>query len=146
MSKTIKEEYKEYTHGLALFDILPVLLFLMSTVVIYSMFGSPVFLAGAIACFLGGLSKVLWKIIVVLKKKDTAALTGAFRILMFGGFGLMLLSVIISAVSDLINGVPGGSVSGNPGTMGTLEALWKALTMMPAALFFIAGAKVVIFR
>ena len=74
MSKTIPEEYRQYTLGLAVVDAVPVLLFLMSTVVIYSMYGSPVFLAGAIACFLGGSSKVLWKLIVVLKEQDTEVL------------------------------------------------------------------------
>ena len=124
--------------GLALFDAVPVIFFLMSTIVIYSMYGSPVFLIGAVACFLGGSAKVLWKLIVVLKKKDVSVLTKAFRILMFGGFGLMLLAVVISAVSDSANGVP-GAVSGQPGSGGALADLWDALTMMPATLFFIAG-------
>lgn len=139
MSKTIPEEYRQYTLGLAVFDTVPVLLFLMSTVVIYSMYGSPVFLAGAIACFLGGSSKVLWKLIVVLKEQDTEVLTKAFRILMFGGFAVMLLAVVISAVTDIINGIPPGPVKGAPGAGGTLADLRDALTMMPAALFFIAG-------
>lgn len=138
-NKQLPEEYRQYSLGLALFDAVPVVFFLMSTMVIYSMYGSPIFLAGAIASFLGGSAKVLWKLIVVLKKRDVSVLTLAFRILMFGGFGLMLLAAVISEVSDLIHGVPGGSVSGNPGTMRTLGVLWHALTMMPATLFFIAG-------
>ena len=33
-----KDEYKEYTMGLALLDMMPVLLFLMSGLIIYSMY------------------------------------------------------------------------------------------------------------
>lgn len=122
---TIKEEYKSYTLGLALFDAVPVIVFLLSGIVIYSMFRSPVFLAGALASFAGGLSKVIWKLIVVTRKKDVTWLTKAFRILMFGGFGLMLLSVIIAAIAD-----PAG---------GTLAGLWHGLTMHPAWIFFLTG-------
>lgn len=138
----IKEEYKDYTLGLALFDALPVIFFLMSGLVIWSMYGSPVFLAGVIACFAGGSCKVLWKLIVVLRGKDYPLLTKAFRILMFGSFGLMILAVIISAIMDMMNGpvqTGAGTVAGNPGSGSTLSGLWRGLSMMPASLFFIAG-------
>lgn len=88
-----KNEYKDYTIGLALVDLAPVLLFLMSGLIMYSMYGSPLLLAGVIACFTGGLCKAVWKIIIVIRKKDCAALTRAFHILMSAGFILMILSV-----------------------------------------------------
>lgn len=122
---TIKEEYKSYTLGLALFDAVPVIVFLLSGIVIYTMFRSQVFLIGVLSAFAGGLSKVIWKLIIVTRKKDVTWLTKAFWILMSGGFGIMLLSVIIAAIAD-----PAG---------GTLAGLWHGLTMHPAWIFFLTG-------
>ena len=106
--------------GLALVDLAPVLLFLLSGLIMYSMYGSPLLLAGVIACFTGGLCKAIWKIIIVIRKKDCTALTRAFHILMPAGFALMILSV------------PAG---GKPAFAG----LWRSITMMPASVFFAAG-------
>ena len=136
----LKEEYKEYTLGLALFDLVPVLVFLMTGILIWSMYGSPVFLAGVTACFAGGLSKAVWKILVVCLKKDVHWLAKAFRILMAGGFALMLLALVISVTGDAVRGpVSSGALPGNPGSGTTLSALFRALSIMPAPLFFIAG-------
>ena len=116
----LKSEYKEYTMGLAVFDLVPVLLFLMSGLVIYSMYPDPLLLAGAAASFAGGLCKAVWKIIVVRRKTDVTWLTRAFHVLMPAGFVLMILSALI-------------------GGRAALSGLWRSLTMMPAALFFITG-------
>jgi len=113
-------EYKDYTIGLALVDLAPVLLFLMSGLIMYSMYGSPLLLAGVIACFTGGLCKAVWKIIIVIKRKDFASLTRAFHILMPAGFILMILSV------------PAGGKA-------AFSGLWRAVTMMPASVLFAAG-------
>lgn len=120
IKKDIKEEYKEYTLGLAVFDFLPVFLFFISGILIYRMYESPVLLTGVLACFLGGLSKAVWKAIVVLRGEDRVELTRAFHILMPAGFALMIISV-------LIGGAP------------ALSGLWHSLSTMPAALFFICG-------
>ncbi len=114
------DEYIDYTLGLALVDLIPVLLFLMSGLIMYSMYGSPFLFAGVIACFTGGLCKAVWKIIIVIRKKDCTALTRAFHILMPAGFALMILSVIA-----------GGSEA--------FAGLRRSLTMMPAAVLFAAG-------
>ena len=114
------DEYKEYTMGLALLDIMPVLLFLASGLIMYSMYGSPLLLAGVLACFTGGLCKAIWKMIVVVRKKDLPGLTRMFHILMPAGFALMILSV------------PAGGRT-------AISGLWRSLTMMPAAILFIAG-------
>lgn len=114
------DEYKEYTMGLALLDIMPVLLFLASGLIMYSMYGSPLLLAGVLACFTGGLCKAIWKMIVVVRKKDLPGLTRMFHILMPAGFALMILSVLA-----------GGKAA--------ISGLWRSLTMMPAAILFIAG-------
>ena len=44
-----KEEYRDYTLGLALFDAVPVLLFLLTGVTVFLISGSRIFLAGVIA-------------------------------------------------------------------------------------------------
>ena len=99
---------------------MPVLLFLMSGLIMYSTYGSPILLAGVIASFTGGLSKAIWKLIIVTGKKDHAALTRAFHILMPAGFALMILSALA-----------GGKTA--------LSGLWRSLTMMPASILFAAG-------
>ena len=114
------EEYKEYTLGLALFDMVPVFLFLASGLIMYSMYGSLLLLAGVLACFTGGLCKAIWKLIVVTGKKDLPVLTHLFRKLMPAGFVLMILSV------------PAGGRA-------ALSGLWRSVTMMPASLLFAAG-------
>ena len=127
----LKEEYRQYTLGLALFDIVPVLLFLISGILIYSMCMNRLFLAGALCCFIGGMAKVIWKLIVVLAKRDIPAFSRVFRVLMISGFALMLLSVILSTVRS----VAGGGAFADSAMAG----LWRGLTFMPAMLFFIAG-------
>ena len=114
------DKYKDYTLGLALFDLLPVLSFLFSGMIIYSMYRSQLLLAGVIACFIGGMCKAVWKLIVVMRGADLAFLTRLFHIFMPAGFVLMMLSV------------PAGGKS-------AFSGLWHSLTMMPAAPFFFAG-------
>ena len=106
--------------GLAMLDIMPVLLFLISGIIMYSMYKSPLLLAGVIACFTGGFCKAIWKMIIVTGRKDHPGLTRTFHILMPAGFTLMILSV---------------PVGGKP----ALTGLWRSLTMMPAAVFFTVG-------
>ena len=59
-----------FTMGLAMVDALPVIFFGAATVLAGVMLKCPLFLIGAALCFFGGAVKVLWKIIVVLKKKN----------------------------------------------------------------------------
>ena len=113
--------YEDYTAGLVMFDIIPCVLFLAAGLIIRSMFGSGLFLAGVLCAFAGSMCKVIWKAIIVFGKIDNSALTKGFRILLPAGFVMMLLSVII-----------------HPGT-GVLSGLWRGLTMWPAVLFFIVG-------
>lgn len=128
----LNPEYEQYTLGLALFDIVPVLLFLMSGIILWTMYDKPLFLAGVIASFIGGACKVLWKLIVVIGKRDRRGLTALFHLLLPGGFVLMLLSVLIDISRDAIAGAPLGEGS-------TLDALWRGFTVMPAPYLFIAG-------
>lgn len=70
--------------GLALVDLAPVLLFLISGLIMYSMYKSPLLLAGVLACFTGGFCKAIWKMIIVISRKDHPGLTRAFHILIPG--------------------------------------------------------------
>lgn len=124
-------QYEDYTMGLALFDLVPVLLFLMSGLVIWSISGSGLFLAGALCSFLAGLSKAVWKIIVVKSGCDIGLLTKLFRVMMPAGFALMLIAAIAAAAAESRNGIP----SGGFGISGGL----RAAASVPAVLFFAAG-------
>lgn len=115
------KNYMEYTPGLVLLDNAPVVLFLISGLLIYSHFHSQLFLVSVIAMFLGGASKVLWKMIIVAYKKDAAILTKAFRVLMFGGAGGMILSILLRT------------------GQGVLADFARGFTSMPSMLFFIIG-------
>ena len=115
------KNYKDYTLGLVLFDSIPVILFLLSGLAIYRHFYSPLFMVSVIAMFTGGAAKVMWKMLVVTKKRDAEALTRMFHILMFGGFGIMILSVLLRI------------------KQGVLTGLIHGFTSMPSMLLFIAG-------
>ena len=119
--KTVENKYNDYTLGLALFDAVPVFLFLLSGLVIYALSGSVLVIAGAVAAFAGGLCKVIWKIRIVHRGTDSPGLTKAFHILLPLGLGLMAAAAVAAAV----NGKGGDLV--------------RAVTMMPAALFFAAS-------
>ena len=118
--QSYSDEYKEYTMGLALLDLVPVFVFFASGLIMYSMYGSLLLLAGVLASFTGGLCKAVWKMIVVISKKDITGLTRAFHILMPAGFALMILSV------------PAGGRA-------ALSGFWRSVTMMPALVLFISG-------
>lgn len=86
---------EDFTLSLAMVDALPVLFFGCSMVLIGMLFGSPLFLIGAALCFWAGAAKVIWKIIVVKKKKNVWWMFLQMRIVMPLGFALMILAVIL---------------------------------------------------
>ena len=81
-NRTLRTEYDDYTVWLALFDAVPVILFMLSGLVIYSMFGSRLFMAGVLLSFAGGMCKVIWKLIAAVKKRNYALLTFLFHLLL----------------------------------------------------------------
>ena len=93
MTKDIVPE--GFTLSLALVDALPVLFFGGSMFLIGILFKSALFLLGALLCLWAGAAKVIWKIIVVAKKKNVWWLFMQMRIVMPVGFALMLFAVII---------------------------------------------------
>ena len=112
---------EDFTLSLALVDALPVLFFGGSMILIGLLFGSPLFLIGAALCFWAGAAKVLWKIIVVTKKKNVWWMFLQMRIVMPVGFALMILSVFLnrSAID--------------------LSTAFAAVVSLPSVLFFAAG-------
>lgn len=100
-----------FTLMLALTDALPVLFFCAGMMVISRFFSGRLFLLGALLCFIAGAAKVLWKIIVVLRKKNIWFLFVQMRILMPIGFGFMALSLIINRSEISIAGIGAAFVS-----------------------------------
>lgn len=113
---------EDFTLPLVLVDALPVLFFCGSMVLISLLFRSPLFLVGALLCLFAGVCKVLWKLIVVLKKKNIWWMFLQMRICMLPGFLLMLLSVFLRR--DTVS----------------LSGIWAAVTAAPQCFFFGAGA------
>lgn len=110
-----------FTITLALVDALPVLFFGATMILIGTLFSHPLFLAGAILTTITGAVKVLWKIIVVLKKKNIWWMFVQMRMLMPVGFFLMLLSLILGRNSL------------------SATRIWKGLISFPSVFFFIIG-------
>ena len=112
---------EDFTLSLALIDALPVLFFGGSIILIGLMFRKVLFLIGALLCFWAGAAKVIWKIIVVTKKKNIWWLFMQMRIVMPFGFALMIIAVILSR--STIN----------------LSAVLAAAVSMPSVIFFAIG-------
>lgn len=87
---------QNYTVGLALFDVVPVIFFGLASWLLWKMTGSVVLLIGGAICFAAGMLKVLWKFIVVLQKKNVWPLFMQMRIGMPAGFTLMLIGFLIA--------------------------------------------------
>lgn len=86
----------DFSLGLAIFDGLPVLFFGIATIMLGSLLRNPLFLMGAFMCFFAGVCKVLWKIIVVIKRKNIWWMFMQMRIVMPVGLLMMVLSFLIS--------------------------------------------------
>lgn len=88
----------DFTLTLALVDGLPVLFFAGSMILISLMFRNKLFLFGALLCLFAGLSKVFWKIIVVLRRKNIWFLFLQMRITMPIGMIMILSSLFIEKI------------------------------------------------
>ena len=112
---------ENFTLSLALVDALPVLFFGGSMILTGLLFGKPLFLFGAALCFWAGAAKVLWKIIVVTRRKNIWWLFLQMRTVMPLGFVLMILAVILNR--NVIN----------------LPVIFTAVTSFPSVIFFAVG-------
>lgn len=81
---------------LAVVDAVPVLLFLVSCSILGSSFHSPLFLLGAVLCFLAGSAKVIWKILLAVKGKDYPVLNRFFLPAILSGFVLLVLGIVLA--------------------------------------------------
>ena len=107
MSKVTKESLPDdFTLSLVIVDSLPVIVFSISMLCLYQKFPSMIYLLGAVLCTLAGLLKVLWKLVVVLWKRNIYFCYIQLRYLMPIGFFLILLSLAIDRkmihLTDLI--------------------------------------------
>ena len=108
---------QDFSLRLALVDGIPVILFSISMILLSKLLNSYLFLLGSILCLMAGICKVLWKIIVVLKRKNIWFLFIQMRIIMPLGLIMMIVGFVISSSNlDL-----------------------KIFISFPAILFFIIG-------
>lgn len=109
------ETHEGFTVGLALVDAVPVLLFCAGMVLIATRYTDPLFVIGAVAMAVGGLSKVIWKLVIGISGKDVLWLKKLFRPCMFGGFGLIIAALLIGTFTHSINwGTVGAAIAGMP--------------------------------
>ena len=85
----------DFTLSLALVDALPVLFFAISMGLIASRFASVLFGLGAAVIVLASCGKVLWKLLLGLRKQNIPWLNRYFIPCQISGFVLILLSVVL---------------------------------------------------
>lgn len=112
---------QNFTMSLVLVDALPVLFFAASMVAAGFLLKSGLFLVGALLCLWAGAAKVIWKVIVVLKKRNIWWLFLQMRIVMPVGFLLMAAGLAANRKSV------------------DFAALWSAAVSAPAVFFFAVG-------
>lgn len=112
---------EDFTLGLVLVDALPVLFYCGSMLLLGRYLHSSFFAAGALLCLIGGAGKVLWKLIVVLRKKNIWPLFIQMRILMPAGFLLVLEALVLQRNRIRIAGIS------------------QAVLQFPSVLFFAVG-------
>ena len=109
---------ENYTMGLALYDFVPILFFGIACWLLWKMTGSFLILLGGLISFVSGALKVLWKIIVVAKKKNVWPLFVQMRIGMPVGLTLVLIGFIVACFTK------------------DLHAFWNA-ALRPAPILFL---------
>ena len=121
-----------YTLGLVLFDAAPVALFGGGCWLLWRMSGRPLVLLGGMVCFLAGMLKVLWKLLVVTRRKNVWPLFAQMRLGMPLGFTLILLGLLMPGPSL----APLGLAIARPGPI-----LCLAIAALGMAGMILCGAK-----
>lgn len=85
----------DFTLPLVLTDLIPVFFFGLSCLLTGNRMHSPLFSLGASVCMAAGSLKVLWKLIVVLEKRNIWPLFIQMRIFMPLGFLIMIISLVL---------------------------------------------------
>ena len=92
--------YEGFTVTLAMVDAMPVILFAATCAILGLTYNNILFTVGAVMTILGGMCKVLWKLLIATIHKDVRFLNRPlFIVLMPVGFLLMILSVVINGSS-----------------------------------------------
>jgi len=102
---------EEFTLSLAIVDMIPVLFFGLAAVRIGIALNSLVVEIGAVVVFISGALKAIWKLIVVLKKKNIWWMFIQMRIAMPAGFVLMVLGAIFNTASGSVKALAGSMFS-----------------------------------
>lgn len=98
MNKNIVPE--DFTLKLSLVDSLPVIFFGLTSIILGISINSFIFIIGAIITFLSGLLKVIWKMIVALKKRNIWVLFIQMRIFMPLGFLVMIIGFVLKCINN----------------------------------------------
>lgn len=121
-NKMTKEVVPEgFTLGMVVSDLLPVVFFGGATLLVGLLLKNVLIDVGAVIAFLSGLLKVVWKLIVVVKRKNIWSLFLQMRICMPIGFLIFLVGLLMS-LSAL-----------------SFETVVSALIGFPQIVFFILG-------
>ncbi|BBF43484.1 hypothetical protein lbkm_2172 [Lachnospiraceae bacterium KM106-2] len=112
---------EEFGLKLAFVDLLPMLFFLGSMIVLVTIFPSTLFVIGTTCNLIAGFSKVLWKFLLALKRGDVKFISDLFVPFQCIGFVLMITSFIVDR------------------RMIQLDGMWIAITSVPSIFFFIIG-------
>lgn len=109
----------DFTLSLALVDAIPVIIFCLNMIIVGKTIDSTLFIFGAILCLWAGLAKVIWKIIVVLRKKNIWFLFVQMRLVMPIGLLMIIVSLLLNR--------------------NVISSLLIKITNMPSLLFLIFG-------
>lgn len=118
--KSGTEIQEGFSVGLALLDAVPVLFFALSGIIIGTACGNPIVIVGAVLMVVGGMSKVLWKLLQGLGVGNYPILNKIFVPCMGSGFLSMAVGIVISFIKKSL----------------TPKGVLKALVSFPAVLFF----------
>jgi len=105
------QKYEGFTKGLALTDLVPVLLFGISGAAAAKIFPDRLFKAGVALCTAAGACKVIWKFLLAGTNRDRSWLNRAFRIGMPCGFAAVLAGFAVhrDAAGRLLRQAASGS-------------------------------------
>ncbi|MEE1229291.1 MAG: hypothetical protein U0K57_10030 [Lachnospiraceae bacterium] len=90
----IENSQHPFTPAMAVIDMIPVLLFCASTVVMVGRTGNVLVTVGGILVILAGMMKAVWKLICTFSKKDIPLLSKQLRVFMPIGFVALLIGLI----------------------------------------------------
>ena len=110
-----------FSLSLVLVDTIPVVFFGATMILISMLLHSKLFLIGALLTLFAGAAKVIWKLAVVIKRKNVWWLFIQMRITMPVGFIIMIIGLILSR------------------SKADFSAIWQTAISIPAIIFFVIG-------